>query len=129
MCSAFGQLNVYTSEGLPALSRVDLVDDCLQALHKDRSDPTALAICECRADQLDGRFSRKEYKKYTKKNIIDLAGLILTDSLLGDQLQQCYTSSGKTVLIEAESFESDFMRHCRISVQGSAKKILDSYNW
>lgn len=123
--SVFGQRKIYTSEELPILDRGDLVEDCLQALNKDRSDRTAFAICDCQADKLNGRFSKKQYRQFTKKNIIDLSALIHTDSLLEKELQDCYIASGKTVLLQAEGNEKQFLEQCQQSIQSSSDKTLD----
>lgn len=125
--SAAAQYNIYTSEGLPVLDRMQLIDDCLSGLKKDRSDQVALAVCECQADKLNGRFSKKEYRHFTKKSIIDLAGLIRTDSLLDKELQDCFTASGKTILLSAERFEQGFLSGCSKLLHGSSEKKLDSF--
>ncbi|HEU4901893.1 MAG TPA: retropepsin-like aspartic protease [Flavisolibacter sp.] len=123
--SVFGQRKIYTSENLPILNRGDLVEDCLQALNKNQSDKTALDICECQASKLNGRFSKKQYRQFTRKNIIDLQALIHTDSLLEKELQDCYIASGKTVLLQAETNEKQFLEQCQQSIQASSDKTLD----
>ena len=124
--AALGQENIYTKEGRVVLNRRQIVNNCLASLKKGRSDKTALAICECQADNLNGRFTNKQYKQHTKNGIIDLAELIKEDSLTEKEINSCYTASGQTILLQAEGFESEFMEQCRKSIQKSSEKTLDA---
>ena len=123
---ALGQNNIYTKEGRPILNRRQLVNNCLQSLSKERTDKTALAICECQTAKLDRRFTGKQYKLHTKKNVIDLTALVQADSLVGKEIQDCYTASGQSILLQAESFEDQFLAECRKSIEGSSEKTLDA---
>ena len=123
--AALAQESIFSKEGRRILNRRELVYDCLRSLNKDRSDKIALGICECQASVLDGRFSNKQFKQFTKKQVVDLTGLIESDSLVKKELQECYTASGQTVLLQAESSESEFLKGCRTSIQNSSDKTLD----
>lgn len=122
---ALGQEGIYTKEGRVVLNRRQVVNNCLAALNKDRSDKTALAICECQANKLNNRFTNKQYKQHTKNNVIDLTGLIGEDSLVQKEIQECYLASGQTILLQAEGFENEFVEQCRKSIQSSSDKTLD----
>ncbi|HET7899310.1 MAG TPA: retroviral-like aspartic protease family protein [Flavisolibacter sp.] len=124
--AVFSQRKIYTSEDLPILDQAMLVEDCLQAMNKNQRDKTAVDICECQASKLNGRFSKKQYKQFTKKNFIDLQALIHTDSLLEKEIQDCYIASGKTVLLQAETNEKRFLEQCQQSIQASSDKTLDA---
>ena len=125
---SFGQKEfLFTKEGRSILKRRQLVANCLKALHKDKTDRNALSICECQTDKFDRHFTNKQYKKHASNGIINLSALIEEDSLFQKEIQQCYTSSGKTLLLQAESFETEFISNCIRSIQKNTEKKLD-YN-
>src|SRR4051812_39166803 len=72
---------IYSKEGRAILSKKQLERDCLLSLNKDRSDKTALTICQCQIEKIDGHFSNKQYNKYSHSGTIDLSGLISQDSV------------------------------------------------
>ena len=117
---------IYTKEGRQILIRKDLIRNCLHSFHKDFNDTAALAICECQINKLDKHFTKKQYKQFTDDRMIDLNGLIKSDSAFHIQYQECYTASGKTLLLEAEGFESDFITGCVRDIQKNTEKTLDS---
>lgn len=120
------QNHIYTKEGRPVLNRRQLVNNCLQSLKKERSDKMALAICECQTAKLDRRFSNKQYKQHTKNNMIDLTALVKEDSLAEREIDACFTASGRSILLQAESFEDQFLANCRKSIESSSEKTLDA---
>jgi len=124
--SGFAQSNIYTKEGKPILNRKQLVNNCLKSLHKTQADQTALSICECQVQKIDWRFTMKQYRKHTKSNIIDLNGLLKEDSLAEKDIEACYINSGKTLLLQAEGFENEFIQKCVQGIQGSTDKSLDA---
>ncbi len=119
---------VYTKEGKRILKREPLITNCLHSLHKDRSDATALSICECQIDKIDGHFTNSEYRKNSSDGLIDLAAMMKLDSLFEKQIQDCYTASGKTALMEAEGFESQYIKNCVKNIWKDSHKELDSAN-
>ena len=125
--NAFGQKNqIYTKEGRAILNRRELVSDCLRSLNKDRSDKTALAICECQVEKLDRRFTNKQFKEHTKRNVIDLSAMIEEDSIAKEEIAACYTASGKATLLQAEIFEDQYLADCRKSIENNSNKTLDA---
>jgi hypothetical protein len=116
---------IYSKEGRPVLSKKQLEADCLLSLNKDRSDKTALTICQCQIEKIDGHFSNKQYKRYSQSGTIDLSGLISLDSVFKKEFQQCFTSSGKTVLLRAEGFEQEYIADCIQGIQKNTEKKLD----
>jgi Aspartyl protease len=116
---------IRSREGNPILNRRQLMASCLKGLHKDRSDKTAYSICKCETDKLDWYFTEKKYRKYTKNNVIDIAGLIKSDSLIEKEIERCYINSGQTTLLQAESFEDEFISNCKKWIQKSTEKTLD----
>lgn len=116
---------IYSKEGRAVISRESVIYMCLQSLKKGRSYKTALQICKCQAEELDRRFTNKQYKKYTTKNRIDFNALIKEDSLVERDLEDCYTASGQSVLLQAENSEEAFLKQCREAIQQSSEKTLD----
>jgi hypothetical protein len=117
---------IHTKEGSRVLKRRQVVFDCLRSLKKDRTDKTALTICECQADQLERRFTLKQYEKHTKENVIDLAGLFASNNGAQKDLEACITASGKSILLQAQGAEGSFLEACRKSIQGSSDKTFDA---
>src|SRR4029079_13059410 len=98
------------------------------SLHKDKSDKTVLAICECQVDNIDGHFTNKQYRKHTSNNIVNVSELIKEDAELEKTMKECFTSSGKTILLQAESFQTEFISQCIKSIQKNTEKKLDENN-
>ncbi len=119
---------IYTKEGKPILNKKDLVAGCLKSFHKDKSDSTAVAICECQVSKLDRKFSGLQYRKYNNAGIIDIQGLLNEDSLVKKEVNDCFTGSGKTRLLQAEGFEKEFMSDCIESIRKNTKRKLDIDN-
>ncbi|RYZ56517.1 MAG: hypothetical protein EOO14_12225 [Chitinophagaceae bacterium] len=118
------QQNIYSKEGKPVISREWILFYCLESLQKPRSDKAAMQICECQAAELDRRFTNQQFKKYTKKNVIDFAALIKEDSLVQEDLQDCFMASGKTALLQAERSADDFRKQCEEAIRESSSKAL-----
>lgn len=117
---------IYTKEGYAILNSRQIINNCLKSLHKDKTDAVALTICECQTLKLNRKFTRKQYKEHTKKNIIDLTSLIKEDSVLEKEIQGCFGNSGTTVLFKAEGFQSDFIADCMKNIQSNTEKKLDT---
>jgi hypothetical protein len=116
---------IYSKNGTPILNRRQLVFNCLRALHKDRYDKAAVAICECQTDKLDKQFTNKQYRKHTYNNFIDINNLVKEDSLINKLVKECFTNSGNSILLQAEGFETEFISNCIKNVQSSTEKKLD----
>jgi hypothetical protein len=117
---------IYTNDGKPILNRRAMLFDCLRSMKKDRSDTVALAICECYVNKIDRHFTTKQYRKHTKNNIIDLENLIKEDSVFKKEIDNCFTSSGKTILLNAESFGDRSLAKCIEALQKSTNRKLDT---
>lgn len=116
---------IRTKEGRPILNRRQLITNCLKSLHKDKSDPIALSVCDCQIDKMDKHFTNKQFKKYTTNRVIDISELVKEDSLLELEIQRCYTNTGKSILMQAESFKDEFISNCIKSIQNNTEKELD----
>jgi hypothetical protein len=123
---SFGQNDfILTKERRPILNRRQLIENCLKSYHKDKTDKTALAVCQCQIDKIDGHFTNKQYKKYSTKGGVDVSGMIKEDSLFEKEVQKCFINSGKTLLMQAEGFEGDFISNCIKNIQQNTEKELD----
>lgn len=96
----------------------------MKSLKKPRSDKAAIQTCKCQAEELNRRFTDKQYKKHTKKNVIDFAALMKEDSLIERDLQDCFVETGKATLLQVESSEESFLANCREAIQRSSAKAL-----
>lgn len=103
---------IKTKEGKSILFRHVLLLDCLKSMNRDSNDPKAVSICECMIDKIDGEFTSRQYRKHTKKGVINLPALIKEDSSIENAIKNCYTNSGNTALLFAEGFEKEFMERC-----------------
>ncbi|XVJ65511.1 MAG: clan AA aspartic protease [Lacibacter sp.] len=111
--SSFSQDEYIRSvEGKPYLSKRALFNDCLKSLNKTRADETAATLCECRISKLNRKFTNTQFRKHTKAGIVDLAAMINENPVLQNELQECYANTGKTILLQAENYEDDFIVSC-----------------
>jgi hypothetical protein len=115
---------ILSKEGSPILNKKEFVSNCLRSLHKDRTDATAVQICECQVSKVDRHFTNKQYKKVTEGRVINLQTLFDSDSLIEKSLRECYTSSGKTILLQAEGFEEVFISSCKNSIIENTERKL-----
>lgn len=113
---------IRSREGKPILPRRAVINNCLQTLKKGRNDTAAIYVCECRAFLLQHRFTNAQYRKHTKGGVIDLGSMLKEDTLFDQQMNECFTSSGKTVLLRAEGFEEDFISICISNIQRNSEK-------
>src|SRR5258706_4899664 len=77
---------IYTKEGRMIMNKKQLISTCLEALHKNKTDSTAVAICECQVSKIDRHFSNQQYKRFNHAGIINVAGLLDEDSLIYKQI-------------------------------------------
>ncbi|HEX8334414.1 MAG TPA: aspartyl protease family protein, partial [Segetibacter sp.] len=75
--------------------------------------------------KVDRSFTSKQYRSYTSAGVIDVSALFKSDTLVYNQIQECYSNSGVTILMQAEGMEKEFMADCIKSLQKSTEKTLD----
>lgn len=102
-----------------------MIANCLKSMNKDRSNSTAVSICECQMDKISGHFTSKQYRSVTSQGVIDISKLISADSAIERQIRECYTGSGVSVLLQAEGFEKQFIDNCKENLQKSTERSLD----
>ncbi|MEP7141610.1 MAG: retropepsin-like aspartic protease [Ferruginibacter sp.] len=117
---------IHTKEGRSILNRRQMISNCLRSLHKDRTDKTASMVCECQVDKIDGHFTNKQHRKNSRGGTINIPGLLKEDTIFEKEIQECYTNTGKTLLIQAESFSDEFTADCVKNIQKSTEKKLDT---
>lgn len=117
---------ILTKEGRAILQRSQFIIKCVKSMNKDRTDKTAVSICECKADKLNNHFSNKQFKKYTTNDFIDLDGLFNEDSTFIKTMDSCYTNSGQTILLQAEGFGEEFISNCIKNIRTNSEKTLDN---
>ncbi|GEO09716.1 retroviral-like aspartic protease family protein [Segetibacter aerophilus] len=94
-------------------------------MKKDRTNSTAVSICNCQLEKIDRYFSLKQYRQNTSNGVIDISGMIKSDSSLEKQFNACYTNSGVSLLLQAEGFEKEFIENCKTNIQKSTERKLD----
>lgn len=103
---------IKSAEGSQIIFRRTYVTNCLNLINKDRTDKDALNICECMADKLDGHFTRKDYINNTIDGSINLKALINKDTAFKKQIEECYTNTNKTLILNAEGFQQKMLTNC-----------------
>jgi hypothetical protein len=125
--TSFAQdIYIHSKEGRSVLNKAQMISNCMRSLHKVRTDKVAVAICECEVSKLEGRFTNSQFKSHTHKDIVDIESLLKEDTLVKKEIADCYTSTGKAVLFQAEGFENEFISECVKSIKKSTAKKLDS---
>lgn len=117
---------IRATDGSPIMYRRQLVFDCLGTLNKDRNDPVARAVCECQVNMLDRVFTKAQYKKYTKKGIIDVPALINENPSIKQRMDDCIKSTGKSILLSTLEFSEKNIQHCIESISQATNKNIDS---
>lgn len=123
---------IQTISGKNIIERRVYVNDCLKKFKKDRTDATALAICECMASKIDKRFTNSQISRFTTWNILQnftslqLGELIKTDTLLSEELKRCHTSTNKSTLLGVEAFESNLIDTCYSNISVKYRGRVDT---
>ncbi len=120
----YGQDDIlYSSDGRSVLKRRLLIQNCLVSLGKTKLDKAALSMCECRTNLFDRSFTMKQFRRHTKKGIIDLNALVEEDTAIAKKMADCFY--GQSVIIAAGN-EENFVAQCVKSIQKNAQKTLDT---
>jgi hypothetical protein len=117
---------INSKEGRKLMNKGFVITQCLKAMGKDRTDKTALAICECQVNKIDGRFTNKQIRENTYGFRIDLDRLIKKDPQLNNEMQDCYSASGVSFLLQATNAPSDFMNACMKNMLKTTNKKYDT---
>ena len=117
---------IHATDGTPIMNRRQMVFDCLGNLNKDRSDPVARTVCECQVNVLDRVFTKAQYKKYTKKGIIDIPALINEHPSIKQRMDDCIKATGKSFLLSTLEFSEKNIQHCMESILQATNKNIDS---
>lgn len=117
---------IYSKEGTTVLNRRELINNCLKSLNTDRSNNSALSICECQINKLNLYFTKKQYRSVTANHTIDISKLIESDSVMNKRFQLCYTSSNQTVLLSAQGFGKQMIDRCKENIISKAAGSVNS---
>jgi gag-polyprotein putative aspartyl protease len=118
---------VYSKDFKIIFTKKAIMNDCLSRLDKTSADKAAVAFCECQADKINYKFTNKQYKKYTKNRVIDIAALLNEDSVVKKELEECFLNSGKAIQLSLGSYQG-YIKGCISNIYASTKKKLDSNN-
>lgn len=125
--------HIYSAEGKIMLNSSLYFENCINLYLIDGKKRDATAICRCQIETINGRFTNKQYKNYTKGRMIDLDGLMQSDPSVMLKLSQCITSIGKSALIKVENDISGYINECKSNLRsyadsvGLAEKNLEDY--
>lgn len=87
----------------------------------DRANQTALSICECQVNKLDGYFTNQQYRVVTRNHITDVSSLIKLDKEFEKEFQNCYTGSNQTILLSAQGFGEEMIAKCKENILKTSK--------
>lgn len=107
---------IYTKEGRPILLKRDLISNCLRSLNTDRTNKSALAVCECQVNRMNRAFTNRQYRSVTTNHVIDMNKLFKLDSVMEKEIQLCYTSSNQTILLSAQGFAQEMVEKCKENI-------------
>lgn len=116
---------IHSAEGKVVLTRKSLFENCLRSLHKTARDTNAVSVCNCQLNTIDRYFTYAQYHKHTYGRVIEIGEMIKEDSIISKKINECYKSTGKSILMQAESFEDDFITNCVQGLQDNSEKKLD----
>lgn len=103
---------IETTDGVQIMLRRNYENSCLRSMGKDRSDKSAVAVCECMSGKWNNRFSSAQFSRYSTATSIDMEGLLKLDTVLQKELDDCVKLNNKSLLYEAEFKESALLKRC-----------------
>lgn len=117
---------IYSKEGKRILNRRNLVLNCLKSMNTDRSNKSAVSICECQVNIIDRHFTYRQFNNATTKGVIDLSTLINSDPGLKKRIEECYQASNQTVWLSAQGFREEMIKTCQENILSESKRKVDS---
>lgn len=116
---------IRSAEGKVVMTRKSLFDNCLKGLHKTKNDTDAVSVCNCQLNTIDWHFTNAQYRQHTYDHVIEIGEMIKEDSIISKKISECYKNTGRSVLMEAESFSDEFITECVKNLQENSEKNLD----
>ncbi|MEO6818541.1 MAG: retroviral-like aspartic protease family protein [Ginsengibacter sp.] len=117
---------IYSKEGRPMLNRKNMVLNCLMRMNTDRSNVSAVAICECQVSKMDRKFTKKQFQNATIKEGIDISVLVDSDPELKQHIEECYKSSNQTILLSAQGYAAEMVKKCKENILSNNYKNIDT---
>jgi len=117
---------IRATDGSPIMNRRQLVFNCLGNLNKDRDDPVARTVCECQVKILDKSFTKAQYKKNTKKGIIDINALLNENPSIKQRMDDCIKATGKSILLSTLELSEKNIQYCVESILQKTNKKVDT---
>ena len=116
---------IRSAEGKIVLTRKSLFENCIMTMHKTKADADAVSVCNCQLNTIDGYFTNAQYRAHTHGRVIEIGKMVEEDSIMSGKIGQCYKNTGRSVLIQAESFGDEFITGCIKSLQENSEQKLD----
>ncbi len=104
---------IRTKEGQSLGPKRAFVALCKKAYGAPADNPLITKICECQADLLDERYSRKQIKNYQKTyggRAINM--LMEDDTLLQKQMKECGSGMENQLLLDIPEYRKSFVSKC-----------------
>lgn len=114
---------IYSVEGKIMLNSSLYFDSCINLYLIDGKKRDATSICRCQIETINRRFTNKQYKNYTKDRMINLDGLMQSDSSVMLKLRECITSTGKSTLIKVENDITGYINECKSNLRSYADSV------
>lgn len=103
---------IESTDGVQIMLRRNFENSCLKSMGKDRTDKSAVAVCECMSGKWNNRFSFAQFSRYSTVTSLDMEGLLKLDTVLQKELDNCVKLNNKSLLYEAEFNESTLLKRC-----------------
>lgn len=113
---------IYSTEGEIISNSRTFFNNCINSYKIDGKLGDAPAICRCQLENINRKFTNKQFKNFTKNGLIDLSGLIETNIKVKQKIDECLTKTGKTVLVQTENHTGRFIKAC----VDNMKSVADS---
>lgn len=95
-------------------------------MNTDRSNQSAVSICECQVSKMDRHFTNKQFKSATTIKGIDVSALINSDPDLKKIIEECYKSSNQTILLSAQGYADEMIQKCKENILKNNLKNIDT---
>ncbi len=114
---------IYSIEGDMISDSRTFFNRCINSYKIDGKWGDAPAICRCQLENINRKFTNKQFKNFTKDGLIDLNGLIETNTRVKQKIHECLTETGKTVLVQTENHTSRFVKTCVENMKSLADSL------
>ena len=118
--------SIRTSDGDALESRSYLMQKCLEGLKADKLNSTAVEICTCRMELIDGRFTSPQVIKYQRRYKDSAIGMLIKDDKsFAKELENCIGKNSYTSFLKIPASAQRFKDSCKASFKRS---LEEKYN-